>query len=64
VENRILKAIGWLLIAFGVLVVIFRRVAGIDLTEGQLFVQDLPWWILVAGCVIGGAAIINNAQGR
>ena len=61
--NRILNAIGWLLIALGVVVVVFRLVAGIDLTEGQLLVQDLPWWILVAGCVAGGAAVIHNAQG-
>jgi len=63
-EKRILKWIGWLVIFIGILIIVFRRIAGIDLTEGQLFIQDLPWWIAAAGCLIGGCAIINNAQGR
>lgn len=63
-ENRLLKWIGWMVIVLGILIIVFRRVAGIDLTEGQLFIQDLPWWITAVGCLIGGYAIINNARGR
>jgi hypothetical protein len=63
-ENKILKWIGYLVIALGIGIIIFRRIAGIDLTEGQLFIQDLPWWITAVGCVVGGYAIVNNAQGR
>ncbi|HHJ80714.1 MAG TPA: hypothetical protein ENJ65_03680 [Candidatus Tenderia electrophaga] len=63
-ESKILKWVGLLLIAGGILIVIFRRIAGIDLTEGQLFSQDLPYWIIAVSCLIGGYVIINNAQGR
>lgn len=63
-ENRTLKAIGLFLIFLGIAIVILRRISGIDSTEGQLFLQDLPWWIAAAGCLIGGSAIINNAKAR
>lgn len=63
-ENKLLKCIGWLLVAIGIVIIIARRIFGIDLTEGQLFVQDLPWWILSIGCMVGGYVVVNNAQGR
>lgn len=62
-ENRILKWIGLLVIALGIAIIVFLRIVGIDLTEGQLFIQYLPWWITAIGCLIGGCAIINNTQG-
>lgn len=62
-QRKILKVVGWMLLISAVVIVIYRRIVGIDSTEGQLLIQDFPWWILVAGCVVGGIAIINNAKG-
>ena len=64
IESKILKWIGYMVVALGIGIIIFRRVAGIDLTEGQLFIQDLHYWITAVGCLVGGYAIVNNAQGR
>jgi len=62
-EYKMLERLGWTVFSLGVLIIVFRRIVGIDLTEGQLFIQDLPWWIVAAGCLIGGVAIISNARG-
>ena len=61
-ENKVLKSIGWVIICIGVMAIIFLRVWGIDLTEGQLLVRMLPWWLMAIGCLIGGAAIISNSK--
>ena len=60
-ERRIIEVIGWLLISLGGLIVVFRRVAGIDLTEGRLLVQDWPWWVTAVACLLGGFCIHRKA---
>jgi hypothetical protein len=47
--------------ALGGLIVVFRRVAGIDLTEGQLLAQDWTWWITAVACLLGGFWIYRIA---
>jgi hypothetical protein len=63
-EAKILKWIGWSLVAIGVLMAVSKLIIGIDLTEDQLVVQTLQWWISSLGCLLGGYAIINNSISR
>lgn len=55
--------IGWTLIAFACGIVIGRRVVGIDLTEGQLLVQDWPWFAAAVGFALVGALMTRKGKG-
>ena len=63
VKMRILfKIISWLFITSGIVIIIMLRIIGIDLTEGQIFIQYTPYWILAAGLLIGSVAISSNIK--
>lgn len=46
-EKQILRSIAIILVALSTIIIVFLRVAGIDLTEGQLLVTFWPWWVTV-----------------
>lgn len=49
-----MKAVGVVLILSGMLLIAALRVIGMDLTEGQLFMEYVEWWGLSAALLFGG----------
>jgi len=61
-SENIVKIIGRILFLLGFSIIIFCKIDGINLTEGQAFLNYLPLWILAVGCLLGGSAIISNSE--
>ena len=59
-KKALIQAIGWLLVLLALSIIIFRRIAGIDLAEGQLLIQDWPWWVTAIACGALGAWLANR----
>ncbi len=57
-----MKIISNILISIGVLIIIYVRFSNIELTESQLFINFLHFWILAIGLIIGGYAIKYNCE--
>ena len=59
-EKSLIQAIGWILVVLALSIIVFRRIAGIDLTEGQLFIQDWEWWVTAIAFSAFGAWMVNK----
>jgi len=63
-ESGLIKMLGGELMALALLNSGFRLVAGIDLTEDQLFVQNWRWWVTSAGCALMGVVVAFRKRER
>ena len=55
--RRWLKVLAWLMVVAGAVLIVVLRGLGLQMTEGQMLLAYLPWWLLAAGLMIGGVAI-------
>jgi hypothetical protein len=55
--RRWLKVVAWVMVVAGAVLVIVLRGLGFAMTEGQVLLAYLPWWLLAAGLMIGGVVI-------
>lgn len=58
--NKLLKYLSYIIMFCGALIILYVRIDGIDLTEGQIILEYFPLLILGIGCLFGGYAIFNN----
>ena len=58
--KKLLRVIGYSMIVLGALGLVYLQMIGINMTAGQSFIKNFPYWILVAGLMFGGYGIVNN----
>lgn len=52
-----LRGVSLVLVGAGLALIIYLRIVGLHLTEGELLVEYLPYGILSAGLLLVGSAI-------
>ena len=60
--NKALQITAFFMAAAVAVIIIYTRIIGVDLTEGQMLEKFYPQYVLCIGLLFGSIAIINNTE--